>query len=91
VLALWTPTGARLTVAALAYVAFVVQQRARLPLLTNGGWLTAALFPVTTLIFVAIFVRSLWWTFIRRRVRWRGRDIALKPAVAAAFDTRPEA
>jgi 4,4'-diaponeurosporenoate glycosyltransferase len=62
----------------LAYGAFAVQQWRFARALTNAGPLTALLFPVTTAIFVLIFVRSLWLTFVRRRVRWRHRTIELR-------------
>jgi len=37
--------------------------------------LTAVAHPVATAAFVGIFVRSVWSTVVRRRVRWRGRLI----------------
>jgi 4,4'-diaponeurosporenoate glycosyltransferase len=41
------------------------------------GWFAALLHPIATGAFVALFVRSAWATFVRRRVRWSGRPIAL--------------
>jgi len=69
-----------------AYVAFGIQQLVFARRLTNAGPLTALAFPVTTVFFVAMFVRSAWCTFVRRRVRWRGRAVELtaSPADPAA-------
>lgn len=39
--------------------------------------LTAVAFPVPLAAFVAIFARSLWMTAVRRRVTWRGRQVAV--------------
>ncbi len=89
VLAIWSPTRERVVVAAIGFLALALQQRARLAPLTNAGWITAALFPVTTLVFVAVFLRSLWWTYVLRRVRWRGRSIDLVPE-QVELDARPE-
>lgn len=41
------------------------------------GLVTAALFPLPTLAFVAVFVRSLVQTLGRRSVRWKGREVAV--------------
>jgi 4,4'-diaponeurosporenoate glycosyltransferase len=89
VLAIWSPTRLRIGVAATAFIALAVQQRVRLVALTNAGWVTAALFPMTTLVFVALFVRSVWWTYVRRRVRWRGRSIDVAPK-HGELDAHPE-
>jgi hypothetical protein len=42
-------------------------------------WPVAVLHLVPTLAFVALFARSAWLTFVRRRVQWRGRDVAIGP------------
>ncbi len=64
--------------AALAgYALFAVQVRVMLRQLGNFGRLTAALYPVLILTFVAVFVRSLWLTAVVHRVRWRDRDIPI--------------
>lgn len=41
-------------------------------------WWTWALFPVPLLAFDVLFARSAALTLIRRSVRWRGRDVALR-------------
>jgi 4,4'-diaponeurosporenoate glycosyltransferase len=79
-LAVLEPTGAQVAVASIAFVAIVIQQRVLLAQLTNARWGTALLFPLTTVFFVAVFVRSIWWTLVRRRVQWRGRTIAVTRA-----------
>jgi hypothetical protein len=38
---------------------------------------TALFFPAPLAVFVAIFLRSLWLTIVRRRVTWRGRILPL--------------
>lgn len=38
-------------------------------------WWAAAAFPVLTAFFVAMVVRSAWHVHVRRRVRWRSRDV----------------
>ena len=75
VLAALDRTAIRIAVAAAASLAVVVQQRVLAARLTDAGWGTALLFPVTIVFFVFVFVRSVWWTFVRRRVRWRGRTL----------------
>lgn len=82
-------TGPSALLAAAAVVAVVVQQRVFLRGLTDAGWLTALAFPVTTAFFVVVFVRSVWWTVVRRRVRWRGRTLALT-SPTPVLDLRPD-
>ena len=43
------------------------------------GVVTALCHPVLVACFVAVFVRSLWRTHVRRSVAWRGRTIATSP------------
>jgi 4,4'-diaponeurosporenoate glycosyltransferase len=71
-----------------AYVAFGVQQLVFAQRLTSAGPLVALAFPVTTVFFVAMFVRSAWCTFVRRRVSWRGRAIDLTAGARADRATR---
>jgi 4,4'-diaponeurosporenoate glycosyltransferase len=40
-------------------------------------WWTALAFPIPLAAFICLFARSLAWTFVRRRVTWRGREIAV--------------
>ena len=35
-------------------------------------------------LFFAVFFRSLWVTIVRRKVRWRGRDVPVRRAPAAS-------
>lgn len=46
----------------------------------NFGVGSALLFPVATLFFVAVFVRSAYLTVVRREVTWRGRALAVGTA-----------
>lgn len=62
---------------AVAYLGFAVQQRAMLVQLGRFGWFPVLAHPLVLGVFVAVFLRSLWLTLVRRRVRWRGRDIDL--------------
>jgi 4,4'-diaponeurosporenoate glycosyltransferase len=59
------------------YGACAVQQRVMLRQLGDFRWWTAAGYPIPVLAFVAVFLRSLWLTLVRRRVTWRGRTIPL--------------
>ena len=43
------------------------------------GPVTALCHPVLVVCFIAVFVRSLWRTHVRRSVSWRGRTIATSP------------
>jgi hypothetical protein len=77
--AVLAPTAPTIVVAIAGYVAFAVQQRLQLGQLGRFGWLTAALHPFLTLIFVVVLLRSLWLTGVRRRVRWKDREVAVGP------------
>lgn len=56
-----------------------------------GGfqWWVPVLFPVPLAFFVVVFVRSVWFTYVRRSVTWRGRTIDLSDPTAhdAAVET----
>ena len=39
------------------------------------GVLALLLYPIPLLAFLAIFVRSMYLTYIRRRVVWKGREL----------------
>ena len=43
-------------------------------------WWVAVAFPIVTAFFVAVFLRSIWLTHIRRAVTWSGRVIDLRPS-----------
>lgn len=55
--------------------AFVVQLVVLFRQVGRFGVLTALAYPVLLVFFVAVFVRSLWRTHVRRSVEWRGRLI----------------
>jgi 4,4'-diaponeurosporenoate glycosyltransferase len=60
---------------ALVWLAFSVQIGVMLRQLGRFGVLTAVLYPAPALVFVLVFVRSVWLTLVRRRVSWRGRHV----------------
>lgn len=62
-------------VAILSYLAFAGQWRWMLRQLGGFPYWTGALYPILLVVFVALFVRSSWLEYARRRVRWRGRSI----------------
>lgn len=62
-----------------AYLAIAVQLWWMLRRLGSFHWLTAALFPLPLLAFVALFLRSMLLRLARRPVAWRGRRIATRP------------
>lgn len=64
-------------VAAAAYLAYVGQYATQLRPLGNFGRWPVAAYPLVLAAFVALFARSLWSTFVRRRVIWRGRSISV--------------
>lgn len=64
--------------ALVAYWAFAAQLVVMLGQLGNFGRRTAIAYPALAGIFVAVFVRSIWLTVVRREVVWRGRTIPLR-------------
>ncbi len=58
------------------YLAFAAQLWAMFRRVGSFGVLTALLYPLTLVWFVAIFVRSLWRTHVRHSVTWRGRAVS---------------
>lgn len=70
-------TGAAILPGAAIVAAVVLQQRHVLRQVGTFGWGTALAFPITFAAFVAVFVRSVWLSVVRREVSWRGRPIPL--------------
>jgi 4,4'-diaponeurosporenoate glycosyltransferase len=68
-------------VGVLVYVAFAVQLWVMFRQVGNFGPMTAALYPIATLAFVAIFGWSLG-NVVRGEVRWKGRTIRLRRGAA---------
>lgn len=62
--------------ALIAYAAVVAQLTVMFRRVGRFGPLTALAYPVLLVVFVGVFVRSLWRTHVRRSVAWRGRSIA---------------
>ncbi|CAN5226604.1 glycosyltransferase family A protein [soil metagenome] len=65
-------------VAAACYAAAAVQMGVHLRRLGSFGAVTAALYPVSLAVFVAVFARSVVVTLVLGRVRWKGRDLATR-------------
>lgn len=63
---------------AVAWLGFACQLWWFLRRIGSFSWWTWALFPVCLLAFDVIFARSAVHTVLRRSVRWRGRDVALR-------------
>ncbi len=72
------------TTAALAIAAYLLvaaQLAVMFRQVGRFGLLTSLLHPVLVVCFIAVFVRSLWRTHVRRSVAWRGRTIVTAPRV----------
>lgn len=61
--------------AAACYLAVVAQLGVQLRRVGGFGPVVAAAYVVALAFFVAVFVRSLWLTFARGEVRWKGRKV----------------
>jgi len=59
----------------LAYLAFVAQLTHFFGQVGGFGFFTALVYPVLMLFFFAVFFWSIWRTFVRQQVSWRGRTI----------------
>lgn len=66
----WTPP--------VLYLLAALAVRAVLRRVGSFRWWTSAFFPLVTVFFVGVFLRSLWRTYVRRSVTWRGRVIDLR-------------
>jgi 4,4'-diaponeurosporenoate glycosyltransferase len=64
------------TAAWILYVLFVGQLFLMFRQVGRFRVLTSVLFPIPLAFFLAVFVRSLWSTHVRRSVTWRGRSIS---------------
>ncbi len=72
-----------LAVAGVLYLLDVVQLRIMSRPLGTFGFATALAAPLLAVVFVAVFVRSVWRTAVRRRVVWRGREVPVGPAAGS--------
>lgn len=63
--------------AAGVYLAVVAQLAVLFRVVGRFGIVSAALVPVHLVVFGVVFARSVWCTVVRRRVRWRGRDLPI--------------
>ena len=59
----------------LVYAAVVVQLAWMARRVGRFGVLALLLFPIPLAAFLAVFVRSVFLTIVRRRVTWKGREI----------------
>jgi 4,4'-diaponeurosporenoate glycosyltransferase len=66
---------APLAIGVLAYLAFALQLVVMFRQVGRFGVLTALCYPVLLVFFLAVFLRSMWLTYVRRAIRWRGRVI----------------
>jgi 4,4'-diaponeurosporenoate glycosyltransferase len=57
---------------------YALQMRAMLARIGNFGWWPAFLFPVPIVFFVGVFSLSVYRIAFRRRVRWKGREVATR-------------
>lgn len=74
---LWITASLLAAVQPIAYAAFALQAAWMLRRAGRFGRMLPALFPLPLAFFVVAFARSAFLVFVRRRVRWRGRVIAL--------------
>lgn len=77
------------TIGAGLYLAFVVQLGVLGRRAGSFGPLTAFLYPLPLVAFMALFVRSAWRTRISRRVTWRGRSITFGDPVGGGAEPIP--
>jgi 4,4'-diaponeurosporenoate glycosyltransferase len=57
------------------YLLFAAQLLLQLRQVGSFGLLDALLYPVHVAVLLFVSLRSLWYTHVRRRVSWRGRDV----------------
>ncbi len=69
----------------IAYIAYVGQLWWILKRLGNYGMITALTYPASLVFFISIFVRSLYRTFVRRQVSWKGRTIETPRSLTKRF------
>ncbi|MDP1819146.1 MAG: glycosyltransferase family 2 protein [Acidimicrobiales bacterium] len=74
------PSTGRLVLAVAAWVAVSVELRWMLRRVGSFRWWVAIVFPVPLLAFTALLVRSALHRSVRRTVRWRGRDVHVRPS-----------
>jgi 4,4'-diaponeurosporenoate glycosyltransferase len=65
----------RLLLGLVSYILYVVQINWMQTRIGNFGPLSAVLYPFMLLFFLVVFVRSLRLTWLKRSVRWKGREI----------------
>ncbi len=68
--------------AAACYLAVAAQLVVHLHRIGGFGSITALAYVVSLVFFLAVFTRSLWLTFVRREVRWKGRGVPTRRGAA---------
>jgi 4,4'-diaponeurosporenoate glycosyltransferase len=66
---------AAVVAAPVLYAAYAVQLAVQLRRVGRFSPFTAALYPIPLAFFVGVFLRSLFRTYVRRQVTWRGRTV----------------
>lgn len=74
---LWVSGGLSAVTVPAAFAAFVLQWAVHLRRVGRFPWWAPVVYPALLAAFVAVFARSLALTVVRRRVRWKGREIAI--------------
>ncbi|MGM7702532.1 glycosyltransferase [Pseudalkalibacillus sp. Hm43] len=59
----------------LLYLAYVVQMGWMLRQVGSFRWYTALFYPIPFIFFFIVFIRSLFFTFMKKNVTWKGRDL----------------
>jgi len=80
---IWRSIAADLSVANIAigvviYAAFVLQLRVWFRRAGSFGLGTALLFPIPLLLFLLVFIYSIYQAYCRKQVRWKGRDLTVE-------------
>jgi 4,4'-diaponeurosporenoate glycosyltransferase len=66
-------------IALVLYAAYALHMAVMLRRVGRFGVVTAILYPLPLMVFVALFARSWFATRVRRQVSWRGRDVTIGP------------
>jgi 4,4'-diaponeurosporenoate glycosyltransferase len=63
---------------------FTVQMAVQFRQVGTFGILDAVIYPLHVAVIALLFLTSLWRTYVRRKVRWRGRDVPVGTRATAA-------
>ena len=70
-------SGESVLAGAVIYAAYALQLRVMFVQVGRFGLVTALAFPLLLGCFFVVFFSSLWYTVVRREVRWRGRSVPI--------------